>query len=111
MPIINFDELEKESVTPKYSTAFGEVATGEQIELGRLRYKAGEGAVEHQHPQEQMMYVVSGKLKVEIEGDTQDIGPGWAFYAKANVPHRVTAVEDTEVLSCKSVIDGVGHKI
>jgi unsaturated pyranuronate lyase len=111
VPIIDFDKLEKETVTPKYSTAYGEVATGEQIELGRLRFKAGEGAVEHRHPQEQMMYVVAGRLRVSIEGETAEIGPGAAFHAPSGVPHQVSAVEDTEVLSCKSVVDGVGHRI
>jgi quercetin dioxygenase-like cupin family protein len=111
MPFIDFDSLEKETVTPRYSTAYGEVATGEQVELGRLRFKAGEGAVEHRHPHEQIMYVVAGRLRVTLEGETEEIGPGQAFHAPSDVPHEVKAVEDTEVLSCKSVIDGVGHKI
>jgi hypothetical protein len=27
------------------------------------------------------------------------------------VSHRVSAVEDTVVLSCKDIVDGVGHKM
>jgi hypothetical protein len=27
------------------------------------------------------------------------------------VPHKVTALEDTVVISCKDVLDGVGHKV
>jgi hypothetical protein len=49
MPFLVFDEIDKEVVTPKYSTAYGELVTGEFIEVGRLRFKAGEGAVEHAH--------------------------------------------------------------
>lgn len=33
MPFFNFDELEKEFVTPKYSTAHGETVTGQNIEV------------------------------------------------------------------------------
>ena len=51
MPFVVFDEVDKEFVTPKYSTAFGELVTGEHIEVGRLTFKQGEGAVEHAHPQ------------------------------------------------------------
>ena len=40
MPYIRLDELEKEFVTPKYSTAFGELVAGERIEVGRLRFDA-----------------------------------------------------------------------
>lgn len=111
MPFVHFEELDKEFVTPKYSTAYGELVTGDSIEVGRLRFKAGEGAVEHAHPHEQVMYVVSGKLSVTMEGETAELGPGTGFHARSNVPHKVEAVEDTEVISCKNTISGVGHKI
>jgi quercetin dioxygenase-like cupin family protein len=111
MPFLVFDEIEKETVTPKYSTAFGELVTGESIEVGRLRFKAGEGAVEHAHPHEQVMYVMTGKLSVDLDGEHAELGPGMGFHAKSNQKHRVQAIEDTAVISSKNVIEGVGHKI
>jgi quercetin dioxygenase-like cupin family protein len=113
MPLIRLDEIEKEYVTPKYSTAFGELVAGDRIEVGRLRFDADEGAVEHAHPQEQVMLIISGRLRVEIpsEGEDSELGPGEGFHARSNVKHRVTAVEDTVVISCKDVVDGVGHKV
>ena len=56
------DELDKETVTPKYSTAFGELVTGSQVEVGRLRFEKGYGAVEHAHPQEQVLIVLEGRI-------------------------------------------------
>lgn len=111
MPFVVFDEVDKEFVTPKYSTAYGELVTGEQIEVGRLNFKAGEGAVEHWHPHEQVMYVISGHLSVDLAGEHAELGPGMAFHALPNQPHKVSAVEDTLVLSCKGIVGGVGHKI
>lgn len=111
MPFVVFDEVEKETVTPKYSTAYGELITGEFIEVGRLRFKKGEGAVEHQHPHEQIMVVVSGLLAVDLDGEHAELRPGMAFHAKPDHKHKVSAIEDTEVISCKHVIQGVGHKI
>src|SRR5688572_29364270 len=111
MPLIHLDEIDKEYVTPKYSSAFGELVLGERIEVGRLRFEANEGAVEHAHPQEQVMIVISGRLQVELEGISGALGPGEGFHAPPNVPHKVTALEDTVVLSCKDVIDGIGHKM
>jgi quercetin dioxygenase-like cupin family protein len=113
MPLIRLDEIDKEFVTPKYSTAFGELVAGERIEVGRLRFDANEGAVEHAHPQEQVMIIISGRLKVEIpsEDAAGELGPGEGFHAPPNVAHRVTAVEDTVVISCKDVVGGVGHKV
>jgi len=111
MPFVVFDEVAKEFVTPKYSTAYGELVTGEQVEVARLTFKAGEGAVEHHHPQEQVMYVIAGHLSVDLAGEHAELGPGMAFHALANQPHRVSAVEDTLVISCKGIVGGVGHKI
>ena len=111
MPFLHLDEIDKEFVTPKYSTAFGELVAGEKIEVGRLRFDADEGAVEHAHPQEQVMIILSGRLQVEMEGETAQLGPGEGFHARPNVSHRVTALEPTVVLSCKDVLDGVGHKV
>ena len=55
MPVYKFDALQKEYVTPKHSTAFGSLVTGEQIEVGMLRFKASEGAKEHAHAHQQVL--------------------------------------------------------
>ena len=111
MPFIVMDEIEKEYVTPKYSTAYGELITGESIKVGRFEFKANEGAVEHAHPHEQVMYIVSGKLRVEMDGEVAELGPGCAFHALPNHKHKVSAIEDAQVISCKNTVGGVGHKI
>jgi quercetin dioxygenase-like cupin family protein len=106
-----FDVMPKEVVTPKHSTAYGELLTGQTIEVGRLRFKAGEGANPHQHPQEQIMVVLQGRLRVTLDGKVAEIGRGEAFHATSNTLHQVTALEDTEVLSCKGLVGGQGHRI
>jgi quercetin dioxygenase-like cupin family protein len=111
MPFIVVDELDKETVTPKYSTAHGETITGQAIEFARLKFAGGTGAVEHAHPHEQVMYVMSGRLRVTMEGETAELVPGMAFHALPNVPHKVEALVDTQVISVKNTIGGVGHKI
>ena len=111
MYFYSFKDLPQEYVTAKYSTAFGGLLTGDHIEVGLLHFNGGEGAVAHAHPQEQIMYVVSGRLKVEFEDETAEIGPGQAFLAPPNQQHKVSAIEDTEVLSCKNVLDGIGHRL
>ncbi len=103
--------MPKEVVTPKHSTAYGELLTGQTIEVGRLRFAAGKGANPHQHPQEQIMVVLKGRLRVTLDGEVSELGPGEAFHALPNRPHQVTAIEDCEVLSCKGMVDGAGHRI
>ena len=111
MPFVRFDDLDKEYVTPQHSTAYGESVTGRAIEVGRLTFRKGEGAREHSHPQEQILYILTGRVKAELAGETRELGPGEAFHALPNQPHRLTALADTTVLSTKNTIDGVGHKL
>lgn len=111
MPFIVMDEIDKETVTPMYSTAYGELVTGEQVEVGRLSFAKDTGAVEHAHPHEQVMIILEGKLRITMEGETFDAGPFQGFHARPNVPHKVEAIEDTLVLSCKGIVGGVGHRI
>jgi quercetin dioxygenase-like cupin family protein len=111
MPFFDFDALEGGYVTPRYSKAFGPLVAGGQIEVGRLRFGAGEGAVAHAHPQEQIIVVLRGRLRATVAGETREIGPGEGFLALPNTLHQVTALEDAEVLSCKGLVDGRGHRI
>jgi quercetin dioxygenase-like cupin family protein len=105
------DAMPKEVVTPRHSTAYGELLTGHGVELGRLRFKQGEGAERHRHPQEQIVYVVGGRLRVDVDGEAAELGPGDAFHALPGVPHQLTALQDSEVISCKTLVDGAGHRI
>jgi quercetin dioxygenase-like cupin family protein len=55
------------------------------------------GAV-HKHPQEQMVYVISGRLQITVDGEQIDASTGDNFIVGANVEHQATALEDSVVL-------------
>jgi mannose-6-phosphate isomerase-like protein (cupin superfamily) len=73
-----FKDLPQEFVTPKYSKAYGGLLAGEHIEVGWLSFGAGEGAVEHAHPHEQVMVVIKGRSTVaERAGSWGLAKPSW----------------------------------
>ncbi len=109
MPIYAPENLKEEFVTPKHSTAFGRLVTGDHIEVGVLRYKAGEGATTHAHPHEQIIVVLSGRVTMTIGGEITE--EGHVVHIPPNVPHSAAMIEDSEFVSCKSIVDGVGHRI
>jgi quercetin dioxygenase-like cupin family protein len=111
MPVHKLSEIEEELVTPQHSTALGRLVTGEQIEVGILRFKAGEGAREHAHPHEQVLFVLSGRLRITIGGEVHELGPRDVAHMPPNVPHSLAALEDSEVVSAKGIVGGVGHRI
>jgi quercetin dioxygenase-like cupin family protein len=111
MPFFKLDQMQEELVTPKHSTAAGQLITGESIEVGVLKFKAGEGANPHSHPHEQIILVLKGVLRATVGGETADIGRGEALHVPPNVAHGVKCLEDAEVVSTKSIVGGVGHRI
>jgi quercetin dioxygenase-like cupin family protein len=111
MPVYDIKQLKEEFVTPRHSSAFGSLITGEQIELGLLRYKAGEGAKEHAHPQEQILLLLKGRARLTLGAEVFDLGPGQAAHIPPHLPHSLSVLEDAEVVSVKSIVGGAGHRI
>ena len=57
----------------------------------------------HSHPDhESMCYLVSGRLRVEIDGESFVAEPGDAWVHPAGVPHRHEALEDCVQIEVKS---------
>lgn len=51
----------------------------------------------HQHPHEQISFVVSGRLRFLVADEAHDVKAGEAIYLAANVPHGVEALEESLV--------------
>ena len=66
---------------------------------------------EHAHPHEQVLVVLTGRVRMKIGGETYELGPREVAHMPPNVPHSLQALEDTEVLSAKGIVGGVGHRI
>jgi quercetin dioxygenase-like cupin family protein len=103
MPLLDFDALEAKVVAAHYSDARGPVFRGQTVEAARVRYPRGQGARPHQHPEEQVMYLLAGRLRVEMDGETFEVKAGQAFHAPPNAVHAVHALEDVEGLSFKAL--------
>jgi len=53
---------------------------------------------EHQHPQEQAVHILSGRMKLIVEGTPHELTTGDTFYLASGVPHGVETLEETRVL-------------
>jgi quercetin dioxygenase-like cupin family protein len=105
MSLVRFDSNGEALGSDSYRTGgTGVVHRGQAIEVSRISFEKGRGADVHQHPEEQVMYVLSGRLRVTCGDETYDVGPGEATYNASNVPHGVTALEDVVALSVKSEV-------
>jgi quercetin dioxygenase-like cupin family protein len=66
--------------------------------LVRHSMKQGWVGTRHSHPHEQMVYVVSGRIRFEHPGGVVVAGAGDSFLVPGNVEHQASAMEDSEVL-------------
>ena len=62
-----------------------------------LMQKGWQGAL-HSHPQEQLVYVISGHLRFTGGSSTLEAKAGDSFVVPGDVEHQASAIEDSEVL-------------
>jgi quercetin dioxygenase-like cupin family protein len=104
MPLVTFEDSSDNKVAP-YSDGQGAVLRSEHFEAIMVRFPKGKGAKPHRHAEEQLSFVVSGRLKVTAGDDGEhvyEVGPGQATFNPSNILHGVEAMEDTVVLSLKA---------
>jgi quercetin dioxygenase-like cupin family protein len=104
MGLVKFDADRDNVVSGSYSQGRGPVLRSDNLEVTKIAFAAGEGANVHQHPEEQVMYVLSGRLRVTCGEESYEVAAGEASHHPANVPHGVHAVEDTVGLSLKNQV-------
>jgi len=56
---------------------------------------AGGHLPEHSHPQDQVVHVVRGRLRLTVAGASREVGTGESLYLPGGVPHSAEALEET----------------
>ena len=69
--------------------------TGYDVTLMMVKVMFDKGGIGpmHQHYHSQTSYVVSGKFEVTVDGKTQILGAGDAFYIAPNLMHGAVCIE------------------
>ena len=52
----------------------------------------------HSHPQEQIVHILEGKMRLIVDGVSHELSTGDSFYLASNVPHGVETMEETRVV-------------
>jgi quercetin dioxygenase-like cupin family protein len=72
--------------------------------MTEFRLQAGCPLPVHHHPQEQTGYLVSGRLRLTIGGETQEIRPGDSWSSPGGVPHGAEVLEDAVAIEVFSPV-------
>jgi quercetin dioxygenase-like cupin family protein len=74
------------------------VASGKTMYQMLARLEVGSRMPEHEHPQEQIVHVLSGRMKLIVRGMPHELAAGDSFYLASHVSHGVETLEETAVL-------------
>ena len=73
---------------------------GPDLMIVRVRFQPGAAGAMHHHPHRQATYVARGSFEVTVGDAVKTLSEGDTFFADANVPHGVKALEGGLLIDC-----------
>lgn len=70
----------------------------EDLDVTVFAFDAGEGLTEHTASRPALVQVLSGRLRLTVDGQGFDAGPGFWLHMTTGAPHALEAVEPTIML-------------
>ncbi len=95
-PAVNWDELEREHVRPGVSRAG---FRGQDVLMVMNWLQPGMEVNPHSHACEQVAFIVKGRMKFVVEGETIELGPGGMLRIPPNAEHYGEPIGDEEVMN------------
>src|SRR5260370_17631345 len=75
------------------------VANGKTMYQMLATLTAGSRMPAHSHPQEQIVHILAGKMRLIVEDVPYELSTGDSVYLASNVPHGVEVLLPTHVLT------------
>jgi quercetin dioxygenase-like cupin family protein len=73
-------------------------AYNDKLFLVEHQMQKGWVGTRHQHPHEQIVFVVTGQLSITIGNENFVVGAGDSFVVRGGIEHQATALEDSVVV-------------
>src|ERR1700722_4101642 len=88
---------EAKSFTPETGMVRQVLAYSGDLMLVRHYFEKGWVGARHSHPHHQLVYVISGSIRVHIDGKVFEAHAGDSCIVDGNVEHQASALEPSEV--------------
>ena len=86
------------TTTPEPGLSRKVLAYNDKLFLAEHRLAKGFNGALHSHPHEQLVYVISGRLRIIAAGDSFEVTTGDTFLVRGGVQHAAAALEDSLVI-------------
>jgi unsaturated pyranuronate lyase len=90
-----WDDLPREELNPLIGRR---LITGDQMMIAHVYLAKGAIVPTHEHMNEQLTYIIEGKLRFWLGADgaeVLDVAAGEVLHIPAHLPHKAEALEDT----------------
>jgi unsaturated pyranuronate lyase len=90
-----WDDLPREELNPLIGRR---LITGDQMMIAHVYLARGAIVPTHEHMNEQLTYIIEGKLRFWLGADgaeVLDVAAGEVLHIPAHLPHKAEALEDT----------------
>ena len=77
---------------------------GEKTLMGQFKIAKGSAIPSHSHPHEQTGFLVSGKVRFNVDGEIMDAEAGDSWCLPGNVEHSAEALEDSIIIEVFSPV-------
>ncbi len=77
---------------------------GEKTLMAEFVLKKGSTLPQHAHPHEQTGYLVSGHIRLSIDGEANDVLPGDSWMIPGDVEHGADILEDSVAIEVFSPV-------
>jgi quercetin dioxygenase-like cupin family protein len=94
-------DIPQETINPSIARRF---ITGDRVTVAQFELKKGGVVPRHAHENEQVSFVVSGRLKFDVQGRDVVVGSGEVLQIPGGIEHEVQVLEDTFVLDVFSPV-------
>ncbi len=95
MAFVDWSQVKEELVAPGIRRQY---VMGEKMMFVRWRFDKGLHVPPHQHPNEQIAYMVKGKMEFRVGAERRVVGPGEVCVIPGNTEHEGWFPEATEVI-------------
>jgi len=97
MPFHRFEDLDSNYLTPHLSTGQAPIIEGRYMYFCRTFKEAGTGSELHYHPNELLIFPLSGKINAVVGNDRRIVSPGTFIHVPAFARHSMKATEDGDL--------------
>jgi quercetin dioxygenase-like cupin family protein len=99
-PVVEMHELAGEALPA--ALVVRELLWGNSAVLVEMSAPAGFVAPSHAHEHESLVYVLSGRMRATVEGETHELGPGDCVVHAVEARHLIEAIVETRWIEVKA---------